>query len=173
MVTDNQAELLFGSSEVFVAAKTALEYAWAHQQPADFDVTYFHILLTTHELVLVEAMCAESLFLGDMPDRVTRVRQNLGNPRWVRHEKSNAQRHCTPYFTQARNTFAYVPLARSHRPSCSATGSERSVLRRGITSPNSSPIFARRTGIPCVQQVSFPASVQILCESIPLPTATA
>jgi hypothetical protein len=70
MVTDNQAELLFGSSEVFVAAKTALEYAWAHQQPADFDVTYFHILLTTHELVLVEAMCAESLFLSDMPERV-------------------------------------------------------------------------------------------------------
>ena len=31
MVTDNQAELLFGSSEVFFAAKTALEYAWAHQ----------------------------------------------------------------------------------------------------------------------------------------------
>ena len=70
MVTDNQAELLFGSSEVLVAAKTALEYAWVHQQPADFDVTYFHILLPTHELVLVEEMWAESLFLGDMPERV-------------------------------------------------------------------------------------------------------
>ncbi|MBT3465839.1 MAG: hypothetical protein HN456_01350 [Rhodobacteraceae bacterium] len=70
MVTDNQTELLFGSSEVLVAAKAALEYAWVHQQPADFDVTYFHILLTTHELVLVEAMCAESLFLSDMPERV-------------------------------------------------------------------------------------------------------
>ena len=54
VVTDNQTELLFGSSEVFVAAKTALECAWAHNQPADFDVTCFHILLTTHELVLVE-----------------------------------------------------------------------------------------------------------------------
>jgi len=70
MVTDNQAELLFGSSEVLVAAKTALEYAWVHQQPADLDVTYFHILLPTHELVLVEEMWAESLFLGDMPERV-------------------------------------------------------------------------------------------------------
>jgi hypothetical protein len=72
MVTDNQAELLFGSSEVFFAAKTALEYAWADQQPADFEVTYFYILLTTHELVLVEAMCAESLFLSDIPDHFTR-----------------------------------------------------------------------------------------------------
>ena len=70
MVTDNQTELLFGSSEVFVAAKTALECAWAHNQPADFDVTCFHILLTTHELVLVEEMCAASLFLGDMLERV-------------------------------------------------------------------------------------------------------
>ena len=70
MVTNNQAELLFGSSEVLVTAKTALEYAWVHQQPVDFDVTYFHILLITHELVLVEEMWAESLFLGDMPERV-------------------------------------------------------------------------------------------------------
>ncbi|MDC1303799.1 Hint domain-containing protein, partial [Ascidiaceihabitans sp.] len=29
-----------------------------------------HILLPTHELVLVEEMWAESLFLGDMPERV-------------------------------------------------------------------------------------------------------
>ena len=79
MVTDKQAELLFGSSEVFLAAKTALEYAWAHRQPADFDVTYFHILLTTHVLVLVEAICAESLFLSDMPERVIRPEKS-GKP---------------------------------------------------------------------------------------------
>ena len=70
MVTDSQAELLFGSSEVLVAAKTALSYAWVHQQPANFDVTYYHILLPTHELMMVEEMWAESLFLGDMPERV-------------------------------------------------------------------------------------------------------
>lgn len=56
MVTDSQAELLFGSSEVLVAAKTALSYAWVHQQPANFDVTYYHILLPAHELMMVEEM---------------------------------------------------------------------------------------------------------------------
>ena len=70
MVTDSQAELLFGSSEVLVAAKTALSYAWVHQKPANFDVTYYHILFPIHELMMVEEMWAESLFVGDMLERV-------------------------------------------------------------------------------------------------------
>jgi hypothetical protein len=75
MVTDNQAKLLFGLSEVLVVAKTALEYAWVHQQPADFEITYFHISLTTHELVQVKEMWVESLFLSDMPERVLEIGQ--------------------------------------------------------------------------------------------------
>jgi hypothetical protein len=56
MVTDNQAELLSETSKVLVAAKTALEYAWVHQQTIYFNATYFHILLLTHELALVQKM---------------------------------------------------------------------------------------------------------------------
>jgi hypothetical protein len=70
MLNDGHAELMFGSPEVLVAAKTALEYSVVHQQPAEFDVVYYHILLPRHELMLVEGIWVESLFLGDMPERV-------------------------------------------------------------------------------------------------------
>lgn len=70
MIADTYAELMFGEPEVLVAAKTALEFGWVHQQPAQVDVAYYHILLPKHELMLVEGIWVESLFLGDMPERV-------------------------------------------------------------------------------------------------------
>ncbi len=63
-------QMLCDTSEVLVAAKTALEYGMVHQQAPDCHVVYYHILLDRHEVMLVEDIWVESLFLGDMPERV-------------------------------------------------------------------------------------------------------
>lgn len=70
MISDPAAQFMFNEPEVLVAAKTALAYGLVHQQSADFDVTYYHILLDHHALIHVEGIWVESLFLGDMPERV-------------------------------------------------------------------------------------------------------
>lgn len=70
LINDPAAQYLFDEPEVLVAAKTALGYGMVHQQAAEFDVTYYHILLEHHALMHVEGVWVESLFLGDMPERV-------------------------------------------------------------------------------------------------------
>lgn len=56
--------LYFGQTEVLAAAKglTNSDFVFTN---ADAEVTYYHILLDTHALVLANDMWAESLFLGD------------------------------------------------------------------------------------------------------------
>ncbi len=60
-----RVELMFGTNEVLVAAKSL---TWlpgiAVQEPCD-DVAYFHILLDRHEILDAEGAPAESLFLGE------------------------------------------------------------------------------------------------------------
>ena len=66
LLRDWRAEYLFGESEVLVAIKTLVNDSnilWA-ENPVG--VTYYHILLGTHEVLLANGVSAESLLPGPM-----------------------------------------------------------------------------------------------------------
>ncbi|MEP5151972.1 Hint domain-containing protein [Planktotalea sp.] len=58
-----KATLLFGTEEILTPAKALLnaDYAYRNQQS---QVTYYHILLDQHSLILANGMWSESLYLG-------------------------------------------------------------------------------------------------------------
>lgn len=68
LIADGAAELQFGEAEVLVAAKHLVGQAGITQDPCG-EVSYFHILLDRHELVMAEGLWAESFFPGDMLEK--------------------------------------------------------------------------------------------------------
>ena len=65
MVRDVRADLYFGSGEVLVPAKTLVNGTTIRFAPCE-EVTWVHILLDTHQVVLAEGVPCESLFLGEV-----------------------------------------------------------------------------------------------------------
>lgn len=65
MLASPFAELFFGENEVFVPAKALINGTsiYTRIQP---QVSYHHILLSDHEVLLAEGATCESLFLGDV-----------------------------------------------------------------------------------------------------------
>ncbi len=60
-----QAELLFGTPEVLVAAKHLLRWPGVTSLPPTEPVAYHHVLFERHEIVLADGQWTESLFLGE------------------------------------------------------------------------------------------------------------
>ncbi|MEX0371099.1 MAG: Hint domain-containing protein [Tateyamaria sp.] len=63
LISGMQAELMFGQSEVLVAAKHLVNDDTIRQHPVD-EVEYFHILFDAHQIIFAEGCPAESLFPG-------------------------------------------------------------------------------------------------------------
>lgn len=59
------ARRMFGTDQVFVPAKSLLRLAGVTLDTPEHDVTYFHIMLTRHEVVFSNAVPTESLYLGE------------------------------------------------------------------------------------------------------------
>lgn len=64
LFTGYKAELLFGTSEVFVAAKHLLNGVEVRQD-ACAKVTYLHLMLDRHEVIYANGTATESFFAGD------------------------------------------------------------------------------------------------------------
>lgn len=70
LFTGPRAELLFGESEVLVAAIHLAEAGLAYRRPGG-EVTYFHLVFDQHEIIFAEGVPAESFLPGaaeDLPD---------------------------------------------------------------------------------------------------------
>ena len=60
------AQRMFGRSEVFVAVKALLGLPGVTQLPGNAPLTYWHVALEAHEIVLANGAWAETLFPGPM-----------------------------------------------------------------------------------------------------------
>ncbi|WP_461427821.1 Hint domain-containing protein [Gymnodinialimonas sp.] len=58
------ARRMFGTPEVLIPAKALLPLAGVTLDVPESDVTYYHVMLARHEVVLANAVRTESLFLG-------------------------------------------------------------------------------------------------------------
>ncbi len=70
LFTGARAELLFGESEVLVAACHLIEAGLAHRRPGGH-VTYYHLVFERHEIIFSEGVPSESFLPGqdaDLPD---------------------------------------------------------------------------------------------------------
>lgn len=65
LVSGPRAELLFGDSEVLVAAKHLVDGDRIYAKPMD-EVVYVHILFRRHQVVFAEGVASESFFPGDV-----------------------------------------------------------------------------------------------------------
>ena len=65
LISGAHAEILFGEKEVLVPAKGLLNGDRVHFSSLGEEVTYFHILLEEHDIVMANGVPAESLYLGD------------------------------------------------------------------------------------------------------------
>ncbi len=65
LISGAKAELLFGETEVLVAAKELLAWPGIDLCQPTRSIAYFHILLENHEILFAEGALAESLFLGN------------------------------------------------------------------------------------------------------------
>lgn len=65
LIKGHQAELFFGEQEVLVPAKALIGLPGITVDCSDNEVTYHHILLQEHQMVLANGIVAESLFIGD------------------------------------------------------------------------------------------------------------
>jgi hypothetical protein len=65
LFTGYQAELLFGESEVLVAAKHMVNGRDVIVSPRDA-VTYIHIMFDRHEIIYADGIGTESFYAGDM-----------------------------------------------------------------------------------------------------------
>lgn len=59
------AHRMFGTDQVFVPAKSLLRLAGVTLDMPERDVTYFHVMLSRHEVVFSNAIPSESLYLGE------------------------------------------------------------------------------------------------------------
>lgn len=66
MISDWRAELLFGASEVLIAAKHLINDSTVRIETGLEDFTYHHILFEKHETVFSEGLPTESFHPGDM-----------------------------------------------------------------------------------------------------------
>ena len=84
LIRSPQAELAFGDSEVWVPAKSLVNgrNIWIENKK---QVSYFHILLANHEVLIADGAAAESLFVGDIaaknlgPSAVAEINNCLPN----------------------------------------------------------------------------------------------
>jgi len=60
-----QTSLLFGAAEVLVAAKHLIGDGAVQLDPQGKPLTYYHLLLDAHTILMAEGIWTESLFLGD------------------------------------------------------------------------------------------------------------
>jgi len=65
LVTGWRAEILFGEPEVLVPVKALVDGAMITQDTACTEVSYYHLLLESHEIVETSGLLSESLFLSD------------------------------------------------------------------------------------------------------------
>jgi hypothetical protein len=65
LLSDWRAELMFGSTEVIVTAKSLINDTTIQKVESGV-VEYFHILLDSHELIFAEGIPAETLFLSEI-----------------------------------------------------------------------------------------------------------
>ncbi|QIE44086.1 hypothetical protein G5B38_00280 [Pseudohalocynthiibacter aestuariivivens] len=63
LFTGYRAEMLFGRSEVLVAAKHLVNGGDIHEAPCD-TVTYIHLMLDAHEIIYAEGTATESFYAG-------------------------------------------------------------------------------------------------------------
>ncbi|MEW9921488.1 Hint domain-containing protein [Marimonas sp. MJW-29] len=66
LVRSFQANLLFESAEVLIAAKLLAGFGAMQLDPTSRPLVYFHLLLGRHAVLRAHGIWAESLFLGDM-----------------------------------------------------------------------------------------------------------
>ncbi|MEL6508415.1 MAG: Hint domain-containing protein [Pseudomonadota bacterium] len=66
LIEGSCCELLFESSEVFVPARQLVGHAGVTIDMSERQITYFHLLFDTHEIVQSDGCWSESLFLGDV-----------------------------------------------------------------------------------------------------------
>lgn len=64
LITDQMAEILFGSKEVLVAAKDLVNDQTIRRDTTQDSVTYVHILFDTHQIVYSEGLATESFLPG-------------------------------------------------------------------------------------------------------------
>ncbi|MVO16261.1 Hint domain-containing protein [Parasedimentitalea huanghaiensis] len=65
MLSSKQADLHFGENEVWVPAKSLINNTKIHIENRK-SVTYYHILLAQHDVLLADGLSTESLYLGDV-----------------------------------------------------------------------------------------------------------
>ena len=58
------AQRMFNTSEVLVAAKDLLDLPGVIVEEPSSGVTYFHVMLSRHEVVIADGVPCESLYLG-------------------------------------------------------------------------------------------------------------
>lgn len=66
MIKGPEVSLLFGESEVLVAAKQLLPFGAEHLGHAGQPLVYYHLLLEDHVILRAHGLWTESLFLGEM-----------------------------------------------------------------------------------------------------------
>ena len=66
LIEGSCCELLFESSEVFVPARQLVGHAGVTIDMSERQITYFHLLFDTHEIVQSDGCWSESRFLGDI-----------------------------------------------------------------------------------------------------------
>ncbi|SFR34542.1 Hint domain-containing protein [Litoreibacter janthinus] len=64
LITDEMAEILFGSKEVLVTAKDLVNDQTVRRDTSRAEVTYVHILFDTHQVVYSERLATESFLPG-------------------------------------------------------------------------------------------------------------
>ncbi len=64
-VSSSQCQVYFNSTNVLASAKSLINRDDVHQSTQNGDVTYYHILMDEHELLLSSGLWTESLFIGE------------------------------------------------------------------------------------------------------------
>ncbi|MFQ6551387.1 Hint domain-containing protein [Aestuariibius insulae] len=85
LLSSKIAARVFGLRDVLVPAKDLLAVPGVDVAPIDGPITYYHILMERHEVLLANGLAAESLFLGDEtvktipPEALEEIRLLLGS----------------------------------------------------------------------------------------------
>lgn len=94
LVSGWQAELCFAESEVLVPIKSLVNGTTIQQVTACSEVSYFHLLLDSHQIVNTSGLLSESLFLGDQSMLAVSehmhqdLRAVLSEAEWQRHSSA-------------------------------------------------------------------------------------
>ncbi len=94
LVSGWQAELSFAEREVLVPIKSLVNGASIQQLTACSGVSYFHLLLESHQIVNTSGLLSESLFLGDQSMVAVSehahqdLKEELSEAEWQRHSSA-------------------------------------------------------------------------------------